>query len=103
MPYDAKDNQHEVRHNDVVILATDGVLDNLFEAQIATCIRHNMRRDSTDLKDLQDVSDCISAYAEVVLYQQGYFSPYTQSAVNHGKDRKSHLGGKPDDITVIAA
>ena len=79
------------------------MLDNLFEGQISTCIKHNMRKDTTDLKSLQDVSECISAYAEVVSYQKEYFSPYTQSAVDHGKDRKAHLGGKPDDISVIAA
>lgn len=103
LPYDAKDNEHEVQHNDIVILATDGVLDNLFEGQISKCIKNNMRPDGGDLVDLQDVSDCISTSAEAYSYRKDYFSPYTKSAVEHGKDQKEHLGGKPDDITVIAA
>ena len=104
LPFDAKDNEHEVQHNDVVIVATDGVLDNLFEEQISACIRINMRFDGVgDLKNLQDVSDCISYSAEMLSYKKDYYSPFTKSAVEHGKKKEEFLGGKPDDITVIAA
>ena len=40
LPYDAVDNEHIVKHNDIVVLGTDGLFDNLFEDQIITnCIR----------------------------------------------------------------
>ncbi|PHH80930.1 hypothetical protein CDD82_1434 [Ophiocordyceps australis] len=34
MPHDADVSQHRLRHGDVVLLATDGVLDNLFNQEI---------------------------------------------------------------------
>ena len=65
------------------------MLDNLFEDQIAACIKHNTSlTGATDLKDLKDVSDCISATAEVLSYKKDYHSPYTQSAVEHGKKKE---------------
>ena len=42
LPFEAKDNEHEVLQNDIVVLASDGVLDNLFEKQIAACIKLNI-------------------------------------------------------------
>jgi hypothetical protein len=62
-----------------------------------------VRAGSSDLVDMQDVADCISAYAEVYSYRKDYVSPYTQGAIDAGLDRSKNLGGKPDDITVIAA
>ena len=32
-------NDHEVQHNDIVVMATDGVSDNLFDEQIEQCIK----------------------------------------------------------------
>ena len=46
LPYDADDNLHDVSHNDVVVLATDGVLDNVFDDEIlSTCIKPRFGKD----------------------------------------------------------
>ena len=103
LPYDAVDNEHEVKHNDIVVMGTDGLFDNLFEDQIIkNCIRPHAKFNG-DLPRPQDASLCVSSLAEVIAYSETHVSPYTQSAIDHGQDKKENLGGKPDDITVIVA
>ena len=45
LPYDADDAEHTVEHNDIVVLGTDGVTDNLFDEQmIDNCLYPLMGR-----------------------------------------------------------
>ena len=100
---EALENQHDVRHNDIVILGTDGVHDNIFDEQILNqCIYPKIRADG-ELPNPEDAAICISHLAETVSYSESDETPWTIHAVAHGKDRKENLGGKPDDITVIVA
>ena len=41
--------------------------------------------------------------AEVCGYSKTRETPFMVSAVEHGKKKEMHLGGKEDDITVIVA
>ena len=103
LPYDAIDNEHEVAHNDIVIMGTDGVFDNLFDDQIINnCIRPNIHFDGNMPKPA-DASLCVSSLAEVMSYSEKHVSPITQSAIDHGESKEENMGGKPDDITVIVA
>jgi len=36
--------KHEVEDQDVVVMATDGVLDNLFDQDIVSCLKPNLVR-----------------------------------------------------------
>lgn len=56
-----------------------------------------------DLPKPEDAALCISSMAETLSYSQKHESPYTVSAMEHGKKREDNLGGKEDDITVIVA
>ena len=87
LPYDAIDNEHEVAHNDIVVMGTDGVFDNLFDDQIAkTCIRPHLKLDG-DLPKPEDASLCVSALAEAMSYGETHVSPYTQGAIDHAKEQ----------------
>ena len=103
LPYDAQDECHKVEHNDIIVLATDGVTDNVFDKQIIDeCIYPHLKR-TRDLTRPEDSALCISSMAEVLSYSAKHESPYTVSAVEHGKKRENNLGGKEDDITVVVA
>ena len=102
LPYDAIDNEHEVRHNDIVVVGTDGLFDNLFPDQIIkSCIKPHVK--DGHLARPEDASLCTASLAEAIAYSETHVSPYTQDAIDHGEKKEDHLGGKPDDITVIVA
>ena len=97
-------NNHKVQHNDIVVMATDGVTDNLFDEQIIDqCVRPHVQKDSGELPRPEDAAICISMLAEAVSYSKTLETPWTKHAVAHGRDQQDELGGKPDDITVIVA
>ena len=84
-------------------MGSDGVFDNLFDEQIMEhCIEPKIAAGG-HLKDINDAALCVSSLAEVWSYSKTHVSPYTQSAMDHGKKKEDELGGKPDDITVIVA
>ena len=101
LPYNAFDTQHRVFHNDIIIMGTDGVFDNLYEEQIIKkCIFPNLDAQGY-LKNPQKVASSISKLAIEVSQCNQTETPYTQKSVASGKDREEQLGGKQDDITVI--
>lgn len=82
----------EVHAGDIIVVATDGLWDNLFEDDIvALCERSkSARRMAVDLvKQARSQSKMVD-----------YQSPFSVEAAKHGKNR---MGGKEDDITVIVA
>jgi serine/threonine protein phosphatase PrpC len=92
-----------VRHNDIVVMATDGVFDNLYDDMITKeCVVPHLSK-SNDLARIQDAALCISSLAEVMGYDEKYESPFCKNAVKDGKSKRKYLGGKADDITVIVA
>jgi len=87
---------HSVRNNDLVVLATDGVLDNLFNENIVDCLKKHIAGQLDT--EVQLAATCIARSAELRSYQKDYDSPF---AVNARAAGRSHPGGKKDDITVI--
>lgn len=100
MPTKAFSTEHKVRKDDVLILATDGVLDNLFDRDIQYCVEVNLPKRGAQIDNLQRVSDCISTSAEIKGYDEKYESPFT---IESRKNGQNDLGGKADDITVIVS
>ena len=96
-------NEHSVQHNDIVVMTTDGVTDNLFDEQIIEqCIEPHVEGD--ELPRPEDAAICISMLAEAVSYSKTLETPWIKHAEANGeRDRMDELGGKPDDITVIVA
>ena len=72
----AEENQHTVKHNDVIMMGTDGVFDNLDDDQIfVNCIEPRYL-ESGDMDDLQGAATCIATHAEVYSYDNTYLSPF---------------------------
>jgi protein phosphatase PTC7 len=90
---------HEVNHNDILVIGTDGLFDNLFDIRIIELIKPFIRgRD--DILDPTLVAEIIAREAEKFSRNQGYMSPFAKNARTHFFD---YVGGKPDDITVVVA
>ena len=108
MPNAAVQDSHYVNHNDIVVMGSDGVFDNLYDTDIISqCIQPKINLVSGNIDDIQDTATCISTLAEVTSYKKDFESPFTKSARRHNKTeeqiQEKYLGGKEDDITVIVA
>ena len=101
-PTNADVHAHIVEDNDVVILATDGVLDNLFNEDIMMCLNkaYDKRMSDKATSSEAQASNCLARTAEQLSYRKDYDSPFAKNAREAGRN---HPGGKPDDITVIVA
>ena len=54
----ADDNEHTIQDRDIVLLASDGVFDNMFEADLLKCINHYFNKNTLKL-DLEQTANCI--------------------------------------------
>jgi protein phosphatase PTC7 len=90
---------HEVQHRDILIVASDGLWDNLFNVKIIDLIRPFVSS-SDELVDPSLVAEVIAKEAERYSNMQDYLSPFGKNAREH---RYNYEGGKPDDITVVVA
>jgi protein phosphatase PTC7 len=88
-----------VENNDIIILGSDGLFDNLYDIKIIELLRPFLR-DRDQILDPTLVAELIAKEAEKFSYNQAYVSPFAKSAREHFYD---YSGGKPDDITVIVA
>lgn len=97
-PFDGESDMISLRPGDVLIVATDGLFDNLFDKEIVEiCERH------LDLQEhSEDYCKCIAkALVERAVekaWDSGYKSPFSRNAMKYGK---KYIGGKLDDTTVI--
>jgi len=95
-PDEAQIQVHKFEENDIIILATDGLWDNLYEQQILKILKpfHDI---SNQLKNLDIIAEMIGQISEKYSNDQKYKSPFSK------KSKGLYLGGKADDITVIVA
>ncbi len=72
LPYDAQDASHDVQHNDIVVMGSDGLFDNLFDEDIKRCVNKNFKEfgQAGDLTraGTQEAAQCLATYAEFVSY-----------------------------------
>lgn len=94
-PDDADCVELDVRVGDVVVVATDGVLDNLFPEEIVGIVREGVRLGKTE----KQLAERIAQLA-VARSKSNDRTPFSEGAVRAGYQ---YRGGKPDDITVICA
>ena len=97
-----------VRSGDVVVVATDGVFDNLFDEDIAEALdkmfdprvlrAEHARGRLCDV--LNSAADCVAHLATVASQDATCETPFSYAAKHHGV---FHRGGKPDDITVLVS
>ena len=96
-PQSAQINSHQILPYDLVVLATDGLWDNLSPENIIKVIKKTAIADKLQISNLQQVSDEISKITETVSLDRSYASPFSI------KSKGLFRGGKHDDITVIVA
>jgi protein phosphatase PTC7 len=80
-----------VQDDDIVILGTDGLFDNLFDSDIV-----NITKESNG--DIGLISKRLLEESTDKMRQEDYFSPFAQSAFDNGIP---YRGGKLDDVTIV--
>ncbi|KAF2836399.1 protein serine/threonine phosphatase 2C [Patellaria atrata CBS 101060] len=129
LPKDADVTNHTVRHGDILIFATDGVLDNLSPEDVLKVVTRYMTavrawvdtedgpavsdklRQLTDLRDdgtsanktLQAIlATAIAGESKQASLNQKRDGPFAKEVQKH-YPREGWRGGKPDDICVVVA
>ena len=98
LPYHADVYLHQVEDKDVVIMATDGLFDNLYDPDVLSCLEQTTS--GGEVKDPTEVANCLATKAEKLSFDKKYKSPFEVNAKAVGR---KHPGGKKDDITVIVS
>eukprot|EP00934_Nitzschia_sp_Nitz4_P000426 Nitzschia sp. Nitz4//scaffold241_size29735//20649//21683//NITZ4_008029-RA/size29735-processed-gene-0.14-mRNA-1//-1//CDS//3329543784//426//frame0 len=98
----ATELKHTLEPNDIIVVFSDGVSDNLVPKQYHSCLnRASDSKDGYKLKSLGLAADCIARAAYSRGKDKKYDSPFAQGARAAG--RRKYLGGKHDDIAVVVA
>lgn len=97
--FDAEDAAHEVQDKDIILMFSDGISDNMYDAGLAKCVRPYL--DGQDFTNPQACADCIADKAYELGKSQSYLSPFAKHARAAGRNYPEV--GKPDDISVICA
>lgn len=92
-PYSAEVKTLNVSLNDTIVLASDGLWDNLETDEIVDIVRE-------ELVDLSRAAEKVAARAQEVGMRSDAETPFAKKARKSGKKWR---GGKLDDITVIVA
>jgi protein phosphatase PTC7 len=92
LPKDSDISNFKLEKGDIIIMATDGLFDNLFEKDIINIVKNNSE------KNTKIISQMLVDSAYVNSINQKFNSPFTVNAKSHGLN---YLGGKIDDITVL--
>lgn len=93
--------KHKVEKNDLIILASDGLWDNLEVKDILGIVNKiSQKRESVSL-DTKYLAEVLSSKAEKYSRDPNHCSPFVKRAFEQG--RRGIYGGKPDDITIIIA
>ena len=79
-PNKADAQLHTVNHNDILIVGTDGLFDNLFDERIIDLVMPFVRGEVVALEDPNLVADVIAKEAEKWSLDPHYLSPFAKSA-----------------------
>ncbi|XP_055910183.1 protein phosphatase PTC7 homolog [Eupeodes corollae] len=87
-----------VKDGDVILVATDGVFDNVPEKLILDVLKDV--EGVTDPVKLQMTANSLALMARSLSFDSEFMSPF---AINARRNNINATGGKPDDITVVLA
>lgn len=93
-PHHSQRIQIEVQPDDLIILGTDGLWDNLFDDDIIDIL-------ASSSSDPATIAQLIARQAHIVANDKDIISPFSKSARSNGYPLAT--GGKLDDITVLCA
>jgi serine/threonine protein phosphatase PrpC len=107
-PSDAlRDSFGPLMHGDVLVVATDGLFDNVFIEEIGNLINERFRYlfGANGKLDNEELAEVVQSTCELLVKDAAYYSlsprtsPFGKVAANYGLD--DHYGGKVDDITIL--
>lgn len=88
----------DLQDGDLLILATDGLLDNLFPEDVTQLVSHHPTR------DVHGLASALMQHARKLSTDKAYMSPFATRLHQYYKARaRGYRGGKEDDITVVVA
>lgn len=85
-------NKLDLESGDVIVLATDGLWDNVSESIVLEALT------GVKTENLQTTCNSIALIARRLSHDEQYASPFAVKANYHGIKT---VGGKPDDITLV--
>ncbi|XP_072033810.1 protein phosphatase PTC7 homolog [Amphiura filiformis] len=94
-PESASSSTFAVKEGDIILVATDGLFDNMSEEMI---LKEIAKIKDQTFTSIQRAVDSIAERARELAYDPTYMSPFAQHARVNGID---FVGGKPDDITIL--
>ncbi|CAB4065070.1 PTC7 [Lepeophtheirus salmonis] len=97
-PESADKYAFSVQNGDVIMLATDGIFDNVPEALLAQEMATIWG--CSDHRRIQQTANSIALIARKLSQDQYFLSPFSRNARANGMDI---VGGKQDDLTVLLA
>jgi protein phosphatase PTC7 len=97
-PQAADRDSFPVEDGDVILVATDGVFDNVPKSILLDTLKQV--EGERDAIKLQMTANTIAFMARSLSFDSEFMSPF---AVNARKNNINTIGGKPDDITVVLA
>lgn len=100
-PSSSRVKYHDPQHNDVFLLGTDGLFDNIFMGEILDILNRYGHYDRTgQMVNKDQIAKVLAQKAINYGKNNTYFSPFSAHAQQQGQ---SFVGGKLDDTTVIIA
>lgn len=96
-PESADTSSLPIEEGDLILLATDGLFDNLPESII---VQQLSKLRDHNLENMQKMVNSLAFQAHRLAFDANYLSPFSKRARENGINVS---GGKPDDITVLLA
>jgi serine/threonine protein phosphatase PrpC len=103
LPKHADITKTKAQIGDLIIAATDGFFDNMFDDHITEVLKQQLNGGS--VKDLQGphLAELAQALSEAAFKQGQSKSAVTPFSAHARQSGYRYQGGKPDDITVLVA
>jgi len=101
-PESADRYEFSVKHGDVILLATDGIFDNIPDSVLVKEVGSLQRGpEAPDAAEIQACANSIALIARKLSQDESFLSPFAKNARANGFSNV--VGGKEDDVTVILA
>ena len=91
---------HDIRDKDIVIVASDGLWDNVYDDMILSVVNDKVKYLDGNLSNCEELANFLAKLAERYSLDINYESPFAKKAKAKGYQ---YYGGKEDDITVVVS
>lgn len=105
MPKDGDQKSFFLKDGDIILLATDGYFDNVYSHETLALVNKTMGTlakddsDDTVAATVRELAKVLTNTAKFLSMDSKRLSPWAKDAQAHGSN---YIGGKSDDITLVA-